>query len=180
MTVIVALHERGETWIGADSRACQSNDIVAATVHKVAIHGRAALLGSGEGKSIYEMVRNARLLVRPNAEDTVEALTRFILKRSGSGLMAAQRDDDGGWSGWACSFLYANREGVWDIDSTLMPVRINDGRLWARGSGGGLARGAGHALRGIAATPKRRVEAALEAAIDGNAGCGGPVMVIKL
>jgi ATP-dependent protease HslVU (ClpYQ) peptidase subunit len=177
MTIIVALHQDGQTWIGADSRCILHGQIMPTTVRKWVLSplGDRAVTVGGQTR--------AALLVRRMAWEGIADADRMAdairtLARSDEWSPG----DDQGPKGYANPFLYATPDGVWDIDHTFGTVSITDGRLWARGSGMDYALGADSAMRAIYPLPgpKIRLEAALAAAVENDAGCGGEMFVHRL
>ena len=115
------------------------------------------------------------------------------------GLRALQKeyefndDKDRGPKAYGQSFIYVTQDGIWDIDATTSSLEMPEGKLWARGSGSDYALGTDFAIQRrldegtsnsdvnpIWPTPTYRVEMALQAACEFDAGCGAPLFIHRL
>lgn len=174
MTVICALHQNGETWIGADSRACGSHgQIIAGSIKKWIVSADAAIGSNGEAIATQILHRNRAVILHvPNPCQIADEFKSLIIpafKESGDTESA---------KAWGVSSLIATHHGVYDVDSAFHVMEINRGTLWARGAGRDFAIGAGNATRGD--NPMARVRKALEMACEFNAGCGGQLFIHRL
>jgi ATP-dependent protease HslVU (ClpYQ) peptidase subunit len=174
MTVICGLHHRGETWIGADSRATGNHGIVfASSVKKWAVGPSAAIGLSGEAIGTQVLHRNRDEILKTGAPmeivDRMADALKPHFKESGDG---------DGAKAWGFTTLLATHHAIYDVDSTFMALEIESGVLWARGSGKEYAIGAGHAMRGD--NPMARIRRALEAACQFDSGCGGQLFIHRL
>ena len=183
MTIIVALHDLvAGTWIGADSRATRAQShIMPVVCRKWYRRGNVALAAAGDGKA-QDLIEWAAPhgLLEPADALMVAAKLQAIVKADGWKGNAGER----GVEDYGSSFILATLAGVWDIDGSFAVSRINDGEMWARGSGMSFALGAGHALcrdkRRREVYPEARIEAALNTAARFDAACGGPMFIEKL
>ena len=184
MTVICALHHDGETWIGADSRVMLSGGTPLPTVAqkwRVDHTGRRAVGASGDGRTVM-LIREASIFSRTTTASDVANFLRDLVRDDG---YAGKASDDRGAIGYGSTFIYADATGVWDIDSEFAAWRIEDGRLWARGSGMDYALGADFVMRAgnlreFSEHPGTRIGMAVKAAIENDAGCGGEPFVKRL
>jgi hypothetical protein len=182
MTCIVALHDRGESWVAADDRCLFHHDILPGPTNKVALSaaGDAALLICGEGAIGWQIVKDGSRIVTPDPIETHSNLVDFVLGLEKRGLISGIAADGYGAKRWNLPTIYANQHGVWDIDQSFMLSPISRGVLWARGSGGDLAVGAGNAADVKQRSPRHRVEEAIAVAHQFNAGCGPLHTCLKL
>lgn len=170
MTVIAAVRDpaRRKTLVGWDSRAVIGTTIVPSPCRKFFVRGSAAIgvAGYDMARTVIERVRG---LFKGDAVD--------ICLRIRGALHAAPWEGDDGKGPWACgsSFILVLGPDIYDVGPDLCPSLIDDGTLWARGSGSDYAIGAGHAL--AQAAPRDRLQAALQAACAFDSGCGAPVNI---
>lgn len=176
MTIICALRQNGETWIGADSRATGNSSLIyASSIKKWAATSDAAIGATGDAHLTQLLQQNrAKILKDALPELIADRLLAVIKENSYSN----KPHDDGGALSWGNSGLIATHQGVYDMDSTFMVLKIDDGVLWARGSGRNFALGAGHAARGD--NPRARIVKALEAACAFQGDCGGQLFIHRL
>lgn len=175
MTVVCAVHDRGETWIGSDTRACRGELIVPTIAHKWHVHDRLALGVAGDSR-VHNIVGVSReTLLENDAPFAVAEALRTVLKEYDIGFAS---EDRAGAKNMGQYFLLATPKAVFSIGACLAVAQIKDGWLYAIGSGGAEANGAGHALR--EEPPQFRVRAALLAAMAFDAGCGGEPYIRQL
>lgn len=175
MTIIAAVRDPGQrcTWIGADSRATSGGATMPITCRKLRIEGRYAI-GSSGWSSAMTCVNTL-----PGLFDG-EPTAGEVAARIGNAIRALPWDSDseGGPHSYGCYFVLVIGSAVYDIDSAFDVGLIDDGQLWARGSGGQFAVGAGYALRNH--RPERRLREALKAACQFDQGCGGRLVVERV
>ena len=180
MTTIVAMHTPAGTWIGADSRAATGSGFRLATTARKWVWSpdRSRAIGfSGESRT-YAVLAGGGVFPDDDDANAVAGCIRHLLLGAGyqpkSGETGAPSYDN--------SFIYASPMGVWDIDSALSADRIDDGDLWARGSGAQFALGAGRALMRECPdmAPDAVLHRALQAAAAYDLYTGGELFVHRL
>lgn len=181
MTIICALHQDGQTFIGADSRVLAGGLPLPGPAKKwrVSQDSRRAIGVSGDARTVH-LIRQSQIFSATNTPEEVVEFVRDLVRDDGH---AGKASEDIGPLRFGNSMIYADANGVWDIDSTFALWRIDDGRLWARGSGMDYALGADHALRsrdGGRLDSRGRVTIAIEAAIGHDVGCGGEIFVQQI
>lgn len=175
MTVVCAVHDRGETWIGCDTRACRGETIIPAAAHKWHVHDRLALGVAGDSR-VHNIVGVSReTLLENDAPFAVAEALRKVLKEYDIGFAG---EDRAGVKSMGQFFILATPKAVFSIGACLAVSQISDGWLYAVGSGAAEAHGAGHALR--QEPPQFRVRAALLAAMAFDAGCGGETWIRQI
>ena len=188
MTIICALRVGGQTWIGSDTRVMGGTAIYPAPIQKWVVNASGALGVAGQGYMLS--------LVRLHLATRIGAPVDEIA----DGLRALQKeyefndDKDRGPKAYGQSFIYATEAGIWDIDSASASLEMPEGKLWARGSGSDYALGTDFAIRRrleeagtsdsdvnpIWPMAEYRVETALQAACEFDAGCGAPLFIHRL
>lgn len=178
MTIICALRDRGETWVGCDGQVTGGQHIYPGSIRKwnFSADGWYALASAGDvvirnalSALVGEMTVASAVLQESNAVEISRRL-RGLLKEND-----VEKNHD---KLWPNEFIVAGRDGIFDIASDLAVHRIPDGILWARGSGENYAMGAAHATLGD--NPMARVRYALEAACAFSTSCGGELFVHRL
>lgn len=178
MTIICALHVDGGTWVGADHQVTASGVIIPTRAKKWVMSQdlQRAVGVCGDARSL--VVLGSANIFAGGSPIEVATSIREILRADGH---VGKADDDRGPLRYGNSFIYADPTGVWDIDPEFAVWRVEDERLWARGSGMDYALGADYAMRHVAkAAPQSRLMIAVNAAIENDVGCGGPVFVERL
>lgn len=183
MTIIAAVTDGLETWIGSDALvSCGDSKLPAAEKSKWVVCGDRALGTAGWAR--------VQFLLRSDLDGFIKVSNRGIGPVVGwiKGILDAGGmtvDQEAGPWNYGNAFLYAEPGRVWDIDSRLAPHPIEPGFLWARGSGEEYAIGAGRAFRRLAEGYLRcnlgaMMLSAIEAAIEFDKGCGGEVFCQNL
>lgn len=177
MTVVCALHMDGYTVIGADSRVTIGQNTrlpSAAKKWHISPDKTQAIASTGSGRTLV-LIRESNILDKASGSHEVAEFLRELIKKDG---YASSADDGRGALSFGDTYLYADASGVWDIDSRFATWPIDDGVLWARGSGMDYAVGAGFAMQKDASlNPYYRVRMAIEAAIANDLGCGGDIFI---
>lgn len=174
MTVIAALHQDGETWIGSDRAWVSGERPSPCDLAKWASLDGRWLACSGNGATLSTLLHDPERFIGADAFDTAAKVLEFF-KTSG---YRGEPSEGGGALGFGNAFIFADASGVWDIDSACCVVPINHGELWARGSGVDYALGVGHDRRGDHS--KDRVRRSIEAACRWDIYCGGRPFVRRL
>lgn len=175
MTVIVALRQHGETWIGADGLVSASNgDRYPGSVRKwnLGSDGRYAIASAGHSVTRTALAKIFDVTAILSGLE-LSGVLRAIMKEND-----LEKDHD---KRWPNEFIAVMPEGVFDVSSDLSVHPIPDGTLWARGSGENYAIGAGYALGKFqAVSSEQRVIEAVNAACEFNKGCGGQHFIHRL
>ena len=176
MTIIAAVQDAKQrcTWIGADSRVSNDGTVYPVTYQKIKTDGRYAIAGAGWSSGTTIVQRMDDLFA--GEPDAFEVANR-IHKRIRASCWR-ERDGDGPHA-YGCYFILVVGAEIFDVDGSFDVCRINDGVLWARGSGAPFAIGAGAALAGRASGEKR-LRGALEIAARFEAGCAPPFFVHRV
>lgn len=177
MTIICALHQHGETWIGADSRTSFGHQVYDHTQKwLVATDGALAvgLCGSGRARYLLEQV-GEELFFQADAHSVAKRLHQAIID-DGWPL----KKEDGGPNWITGGAIYADTTGVWQICCDFGVNAMPSGVFLADGSGEQFARGAAHTVARHEAGPEQVVGVALEAACRFDSGCGGRLMIRRL
>lgn len=176
MTVIVALTQGGQTWIGADEQATLSGGRKVFGVAKWHVGKAWALANAGEPRALQVAIRAGAADLDGDAHDVALAI-RAALKADG---FEGKPYESTGAQGFNAPWLFARPGEVWDSDSAFNLVRAPDGVMMARGSGMEYALGAAYACMCNGDPASRIVTLALEAASRNDTGCGGALMVRAL
>lgn len=176
MTVIVALRQHGETWIGADSQRSFGN-IRVTPVQKLMIAGGVALGIAGFERTGALVYRNAEKVFADCDPFLIGQRIRDLVKEDGyqGGI---HRDDHNGPLGYGCDMIIATKTGVFFLSEDFTPTQIPDGTLWAAGSGMEYALGAGNVASD--APTEGRINAAILAACRFDKSCGAPAVTYRL
>lgn len=178
VTVIAALHENGETWIGADSQRSYGNLRITPVDKLIFSPDRSVAIGFAGFERTNLLVNHNLSAVFASSEPfAIANAVRALVKEDGySG--AVGRNEHNGPLGWGCDALIATLDGVWFMAEDSAVTKIQPGALWACGSGMEYAIGAGNAQQ--AGSPAQRVSAAIEISIRFDKGCGAPVQVHRV
>lgn len=179
MTIICALHQDGETWIGADSRTTWNGTAYSDDTEKwvVAADGSAAVAICGNARARYLLERAAEgdLFFKSTAHSVADRLRTAIKDDEWR-----TQGEDGGPSYIQVSGIYASTEGVWRIACDFLVQRVSAGTFYADGSGGPEARGAAYVMAKNGTAPAEMLRTACEAAAALDSACGGPIFVRRL
>lgn len=177
MTVIVALRQHGETWIGADSQRSFGN-IRVTPVQKLVIFGDMALGSAGYERTQALVRRNVGKVFADSDPFLIGQRIRDLVKEDGyqGGL---GRDEHNGPLGYGCDMILATQAGVFFFAEDFTPTEIPTGTLWAAGSGMEYAIGAGNALD-FNFSAEQRIKSALGVACRFDKGCGTPIVTYRL
>lgn len=163
MTVIAALHQNGETWIGCDSLITEGGQRFRG--HSKLIEGNGVVFGwSGSYRTFGLIQQNvASITGTPwQMANAVRALLKDDGYQSASGMGALD---------YGPGLIIATPAAVYDLTDDFSVYRAADGEMVARGSGARYALGASQALESGA--PFARVQAAVAAACHFDVDCGG-------
>lgn len=171
MTIICAIHNDGQTWIGGDSLATTGGIRMPSVIEKWVISGRVAIGVSGDIRTLGLVRRLTKLPL--NALKIAEIMRKAVIS---DGYINSSK---GGASCYELSCIIALPDGVWDVDAAFDACRITDDCLWARGSGRDFALGADFCT-GSTIGPELRVQNALGAAIYYDTSCGNDLFVKRI
>lgn len=175
MTVIAALHQNGETWIGSDSQRDWGGARLILGSKVIAAPG-IAMGCSGNSKLQLLIRKSLDVIVADHDEWGVAKRIRAALDDDKWAHMTC--DDGKGPANYGMSIALATPSQVFLISADFMVQPFADGDLMAVGSGADYAIGAGEVLR--AASPEARVRAAIQTAIKWDTGCGGDAHVMRV
>lgn len=172
MTIICAISDGKETWVGADSMAVGNGAMINSIEKWSFAHGWAAG-AAGNLKTINLLHENADKLF-----DRLSGPGEFVA-RLATMFEGYNTDSEQGPKSFGQDIILASQNGVWSICETLSYVHIPRNHLWADGYGGHFGLGAGN-LKGDSRTNEERVRAAVYGAISNTNRCGGEIMVREL
>lgn len=176
MTIIAAVHDAKQrcTWIGADSRVSNDGTVYPITCRKIKVDGHYAIGASGWANAVSIIQRMDDLFKGGPAAQEVADRIQEKLRASNW-----REKDDSGPHSYGCYFILVIGRDVYDIDGSLDVCRIDDGALWARGSGAPFAIGAGAALEEHV-SGEERIRSALNVAARFESGCAAPFFVHRV
>lgn len=175
MTVIAAVHQNGETWIGADSQRSFGH-LKVGPVSKLII-GPSVILGISGAELTNNLVSNNREAVFVDTDPwQIGRRIKALVKEDGYQGRTETHEDV--VPQYGADIIIARSDGVWHLSSGFTLSAMKEGDLWAVGSGGEIAMGAGYAL--ATAHPRERVQMALQAACYWCRGCSAPFHVERL
>lgn len=174
MTVIAAIHDQDETWIGSDTMWVYGGSKLF-EAPKWVVRGSHAIGVAGARRTIDLCGANAERLF-DGVDGPVQFVDRLhaLLAEAGYERNPNERGRDFGEM-----FIYADVFGVCAIGTSGGTIKMAPGTLWADGSGDRFAIGAGAALAGTG-TPEERLHRAIEIAIAHDDGCGGEPWIHRL
>ncbi len=178
MTIICALHDtaNGETWIGSNPGATVGDSPLPAFDRKWLLQGPWALGMAGDGRAFTLLEAETEQLF-DGLEEAYELTQRIRQLFDDAGI---KDPDKASVPAYGQAMILASAEAVYDLDSALAHSRIEDGHLWARGSGMDFALGADHALADLALPAETRVRKALQAAMANDVFCPGEIFMHML
>lgn len=176
MTVIAAVHQNGETWIGSDSQREWAGTRLIAGDKLIEVPQLGIVAVSGNSKAQRLIRGNLTRLSGAASPDAAAAAIRQILDDDKWAHMSAH--DGKGPADYGLSMVLATPDAVYLVASDFLVQPMEERELLAIGSGGEYAMGAGEALRW--SDPETRVRAAVEAAIKWDTGCGGPAHIRRV
>lgn len=173
MTVIAAVHQDGETWIGADSMRSFGH-LKVGPVSKLIV-GSGVIVGISGTELTNNIVSNNRDVVFADTDPwQIGRRIKALVKEDGYQAKTDSHDDV--VPGYGADIIVARSDGVWHLSSGFTLTAIKEGDLWAIGSGGEIAMGAGY----VKHSPGPRIHVALEAACYWCKGCAAPFHIERL
>ena len=186
MTIIVAIHRDGETWVGSD-RQRNGGYCLVMDKSKFVIRDGWAIGVTGWAR-VCDIIENAKEPLPPGPFD-LSCRLRDMIEADGFHRIPIDGEENL-VKNFGTGFVIANDRQVWDLDAGFALSPIAKGDMHAKGSGAAYALGAFYALDGfgwsvLAAVGKIEktydlVSTAVEAAIAHDTGCGGKPFVMKL
>ena len=173
MTTIIGLRSGGVSYLAADPRICTS-DPMPAQVRKIVRRGPWAIGVSGPGATV-NLVHDAEGEPGFTPKDLASWL-RDILQSAG--WKPAEEPGARNYGQWV--MVAANSDGIYDVDSTLGYCRIDDDKVWSRGSGMEYARGAVTAFLECGLDPEVAIRAAFSVVASLDAGTDNVVQIVRL
>lgn len=182
MTVIVALVEDGNTWIGGDTAGTHLDNWLQQTglESKVWRNGEVVFGGCGSFR-IMQLLRHKMILPAvPEDGDEMEYLVGDFMDAvraalaEGGALSVWDEDETEGMD--ESGYIVAVRGRIFEVYSDFGVGEFEDG-FCAIGCGKQFALGS---LRSTIGKPKQRLKAALDAAEHFSAGVRGPMTIVKM
>ncbi len=171
MTIICGLHQNGETWIGSDTHSIGQTGKYKGrpkwVLHEEWAVGYSGFLRAGN------LIRGYADTLFHNLESPFDFTQRLRPVLVDNGFLS---DSDPGPPSYGCSFVLANKQGVWDVCTGLSVEATEE--ICCRGSGAMFARGAAYGLG--ASDTESLVRMAVNAALAFDENCGGEVWIAKL
>ncbi len=172
MTVICALYAQNEIHLGCNSQGTVGATRLPNHQSKWQFFGdwAIALTGSGFPSDVLESERKEF----PSTSENILEVTSFIRSifndyEIGDAKKMKNFDSQG---------LLVHKSGkIYDMDGYTSVSMIPENTLWARGCGMDYALGADEVSKKHGASPKERVEAAVEASIELDCDCPGKVIL---
>ena len=178
MTIICALHDTatGGTWIGANTGSTIADTPLPAYDRKWLMRGPWALGLAGDGRVSNLLEAEAERLFE-DLEEPYELTQRIRQIFDDAGIKDPEK---AAVPSYGQAMILATAAAVYDLDGALAFSPIEDGRLWARGSGMDFALGADHALADLNLPAETRVRKAVLAAMANDVFCPGELYLHKL
>jgi len=191
MTIIVALsHEEGVT-VGSDSLLVMGQDVLCTGASKWTINGEG--LSVGVSGSPYFMETIGELAATEKTACGFCSVLRNYF-RCDERWLPTRSSGEGRPPIWDLNLLLTDGKGVWEVGSSLYPLRHEFGAFIAMGSGYQYAMGAMYAMhqaltlatqRGLSRIPREKhpeiiVEDGLVAAMRYDTCCGGRIFMDRI
>jgi ATP-dependent protease HslVU (ClpYQ) peptidase subunit len=177
MTIICALHDQGETWIGCDSRGVL-NDIPMDNMRKWVLADGWWIGVAGHARTLDLVLHRSQDLVKDinGPHDFTRNLLDFFAEHGFS-----KREGDARPPSYGNWFILVRGDQIWSINECMAVTNIFDGQFWADGSGQLLAMGAAYALMTEEnVSPKEVVRESMAAAVELDINCGGKLWTRKV
>lgn len=180
MTCIIGLVHNNKVYIAGDSAGSKSTgDVVVRRDPKVFKNGEFIIGGSGSFRAI-QILRN-HLQLRPlyNNEDLTEYMeTEFVESMRGALRHFGSSGNDEGSDVFNGNYLVGVRDRLFNIgpDYQVGELYMNFDSV---GSGDSFAKGSLYSTETSSLTPVERIEMAMQAATEFNAGVRGPYLIIS-
>lgn len=177
MTILVGIAHRGKTWLGADSAVSQGGFVTGCGVPKLWSHSGFVfgLTGSLREQQIIEH----RVTIPALAEDAdlLRWLCVDFVDAVREARKAASYEEKFAHGNETAPLLLIGHAGrLFDMDGDYQITERSD--FAVHGSGREPAYGSLHTSAKVWKSPRKRIEAALEAACEANAYCRPPFTVI--
>ena len=177
MTIITALNDGQETWLGYNDGDTLGDTPIATSKQAWLKFEDWAFGSSGEAIQQDVLEYNVEKMSGAGSEPF-----RLVEKMRNLFQEYNHYVDKGKHAGPSYKIwgILAHKNGsIWDIGSDLALTKIPANTLWARGSGTDYALGAANALREYSLTPEEQITKATQAAIDCDLYCHGAAKVFK-
>jgi ATP-dependent protease HslVU (ClpYQ) peptidase subunit len=178
MTIITALNDGQDTWLGYNDSLTIGDTIIQSTLNPWLRFNDWALGISGEPAQQNVLEHKKKNLLEAGNEPlgVIEAMRDIFSEYNHS---VDEVDEAAPSYGIWCILAHKNG-GIWDVASRLAITQIPENMLWARGSGTDYALGADSALQGLSLCAEERITKATQAAIDCDLYCPGAIRILKL
>jgi len=176
VSVIVALRDKKNTWIGSDTRVVSGGIPMNDGPKWVICHPWAlGIAGSCRARDVVRYNIASICSDTYNEYDIVQALVG-VLDTHNIGFV---KDAGMDVPDYGQNFILAHAKlGIWGLCNSLSLSKQPRGKLWATGSGRSFALGAGFVSR--QADSKGTLKVAIEAAMNYDINCGGKTWIKKL
>lgn len=181
MTTICAVKdpETGTVWLGSNNQHCRGDERVPSTHSKWSRYGGWAIANSGPTAHSFALESDDSFASADLSaiKMVIQEMKRIFVENE---IKETDDDQDSVSTDFGAYFLAAHSSGVFAIDKLLTPHRIDDGEVWAHGSGCDFARGAFLAARGLGQSIEDSLRIAVEAAISCDTASPGSAIIEKL
>lgn len=173
MTILAAVHDKGETWIGADQRASFGNHVFDHTPKW--IFGSKFALGIAGWSRLYSLMCNMDFV--HIAPVDIAGYMKSAIENDGW----KKSEQSGGPGSYDFGAIIAYKDCIFAVSCDFGLTTVPEGQMWITGSGSSYGYGAYHALRHkIVDDNHQLVRSVIEAACAYDRSCGGEPMVGKL
>lgn len=175
MTIICALRQDSETWIGSDTLSTNGS-FSFRSIHKwITGHGRA--VGFAGDQRVEELAIPAQDDLFETAKTPLE-VGKYLRKLCLDDGFEPTRDEKGdGWAHFGQADIYVDAAGIFALDTSFTPALVDE-PFWARGSGCDIAMGAYYVLAGK--NPQEIMQTVIAAAMEHDDHCGGDAWIERL
>ena len=174
MTVIVALFDNSQLWLGSNSQGTVGATRLPGHESKWRFYGDWAIAFTGSGFPSEALAAKATDFPG-KAEDhqQVTAYIRDVFEHFDIGEQKKMKNFD-------AQGLIVHRGGrIFDMDQYTSMSEVPKGTMWARGCGMDYALGADEVSKALSQTPEDRIRRAVEASIALDCDCPGHPIVEK-
>lgn len=177
MTIITALFDGTNTWLGYNDGATIGDTVLASVMKPWLLFGSWALGVTGESAQQDILELNIDRL-QDTGTNPLIVTNKLRTIFTDYGHMSNDENAAPSFKIWC---ILAHRDGrIWDIDAHLAITLIPQGMLWARGSGTDFALGADTILQGLDISQEDRIIKATNAAITSDVYCAGDPKAFRL
>lgn len=181
MTTICAVKdpETGTVWLGSNSQHCRGDERVPSTHSKWCRFGGWAIANAGPTAHSFALESDDSFASADlsSVKMLVREMKRIFVENE---IKETEANQDSVSMDYGAYFLAADASGVYGVDRLLTPHLVDDGEIWAQGSGCDYARGAFLAARALGQSIENSLQIAVEVAISCDTGSPGTAVIEKL